>query len=297
MDERIKRFILKPLNLINRNRPDLVTKLLFLLKNKYRLNLKSPKTFNEKLNWMKLYYKNDLMPICSDKLAVREYVKSSGLENILTKVYWEGKLPENIPYDELPMQFVIKVTHGSGYNIICKDKTKIDTEMINKKLHNWLNSKYLPSYGEWFYGIVPPSIIIEEYLVDNANEVPKDYKLYHFNNINSHKEVGFIAVHTGRFTERNAKTIYDTSWKKIDGVKFGVDVDLLNYEKKPKNFDLMIEYTKILAKPFPHARIDFYEINDKLYFGEITFITGAGFSSITPRSYDDLWGSWIELPE
>src|SRR5699024_147581 len=128
-----------------------------------KLDLKHPQTYNEKLQWLKLYYKNPKIPQCVDKYQVREYVRNKGLDYILNDLLWEGFNPEDIPFDDLPNKFVIKATHGQGYNIICTDKSKLNYSKTIKTLNKWLDTKFLPSYGEWFYGVVKPRIIVEKF--------------------------------------------------------------------------------------------------------------------------------------
>ena len=156
MDTIKKRIILTPLNILYKISPKLELELLFWMKQGYRLNLKNPKTFNEKIQWIKLYDKNHLMPKCVDKYTVREYVKSKGCGDILNELLWEGFNPEDIPFDKLPNRFVIKVTHGSTFNIICKNKKKLNIPEAKEKLSKWLKEKFIPCYGEWFYGIEKP---------------------------------------------------------------------------------------------------------------------------------------------
>ena len=284
----VKKVILAPLNLLYRISPELALKILFRLKTGKKLNLKKPRTFSEKLQWIKLNYKNKLLPICADKYKVRQYVKKCGCENILTKLLWEGYDPSDIPFDDLPQKFVIKATHGCGWNIICKDKNQLNIPKTIKKLKRWLKAKYLPCYGEWFYGVIKPRIIIEEYLDDGTGKVPVDYKIFCF-----HGEPKFIAVHLDRFIN-NRRKIYDPEWKPIPVNMRYVDHNI-NLEK-PKELDQLLEYAKILSKKFIHVRVDLYIVNSKIYFGELTFADEAGFGTISPKEMERKIGSWIKLP-
>ena len=266
------------------------TKVMFFLKNGYRLNINNPVTFNEKLQWIKFYDKNEKMPTCSDKYTVREYIKNCGCEEILNHLIWEGYEASEIPFDSLPNQFVIKVTHGSGFNILCKDKSKLIEVKVKKQLARWLKEKYVPCYGEWFYGIVKPRIIIEEYLGNKDGVVPNDYKVYCFNG-----EPKVIQVHTGRFSNHRIM-LYDLDWNTIDNVKMKYSYDPQCILKKPQELYKLIEYAKKISQPFHHARVDFYIVEGKIYFGEITFTDGAGFDRITPYSFDAQLGNYMELP-
>ena len=190
----IKNLILTPFNLLYNISPEITLKILFRLKLGYNLNLKDPQTYNEKLQWLKLNYKNPLYTKLSDKYTVREYVARK-CPDILNTLYWNGFDPKQIPWDSLPDKFVIKVTHGSGFNIICADKSKLNKKQVERKLSKWLKTKYLKCYGEWFYGLERPRIIIEEFLDSGENKTPIDYKILCFDG-----QPKFIAVHTNRFS-------------------------------------------------------------------------------------------------
>ncbi|NLA85667.1 MAG: glycosyltransferase [Clostridiales bacterium] len=296
MDNTIKSLLLTPMNMLYRIDPELELKLLYRLKMGRHLNLKNPVTYNEKIQWIKLFYKNDLMPICADKYTVREYVEKCGCGDILNELLWQGFDAKDIPFEKLPNKFVIKVTHGSGYNIICKDKARLDTGKVVKKINSWLKQKYIPCYGEWFYGVVKPRVIVEKFLDDSKNQVPMDYKFFCFNNIEGNHGVGVIVVDTDRFINHKRK-VYDVNWNELSNVMITFPYDHETNIEKPGKLEQMIEYAKKLSEPFPHARIDFYYINDKIFFGEITFTNGAGFSKILPYSFNEKMGSWIRLAD
>ena len=159
ISQRVKNILLIPMNILYGISPKTELKLLFRLKQGYSLNLKSPQTFNEKLQWMKLFWNSSIREQCSDKYTVRKYVEERCPE-ILPKLYWHGYSADEIPFDKLPDNYVIKVTHGSGYNIICDRNSTIENEKAKEQISKWLKQKYLPCYGEEFYGKVKPSIII-----------------------------------------------------------------------------------------------------------------------------------------
>lgn len=281
-----KNIVLAPFNLIYKLSPKLELQLIFRIKQGYKLNLKNPQTYNEKLQWIKLYDRNVWMPKCCDKYAVREYIKKIGCENLLNKLYWEGINPDRIPYDTLPNKFVIKVTHGSTFNIIVTDKSKIEKEELNKKLNKWLKAKFIPCYGEWFYGIVPPRIIIEQYLESGNGDELYDYKVFCFNG-----RAKLVDVHSGRFG-LHKRNIYDLDWN-LQKVNFKYD----NFEgiDKPELLDQLIEKAEMISSAFHHARVDFFIANNKIYFGEITFTNGAGFDKIKPFDFDLKMGNWLKL--
>ncbi len=289
MDSLTKGIVLAPLNLLYKISPKAELKLLFYLKQRYKLDLINPTTFNQKLQWIKLYDKNPLMPKCCDKYTVREFVKQQGCEESLNELYWHGFNVEDIPFENLPQKFAIKVTHGSTFNIICEDKSKLDINNTKILLNKWLKAKFLPCYGEWFYGIERPRIIVEQFLEDYNKAELRDYKIFCFNG-----EPKLVDVHSGRFGEHR-RNIYDLDWNFKDGINFKYDND--DIIEKPAQLPLVLEYAKKLSAPFLHARVDFFIVKDKVYFGEITFTNGAGFDHITPRSFDELMGSWLELPK
>lgn len=294
MISKYKNLILFPFNLLYRISPKLTLKILFRLKIKRKLNLNNPKTYNEKIQWIKLFDKNPLMPLCSDKYHVRDYVIKMGLGDLLSKLLWQGFNPNEIPFDDLPNQFVIKVTKGSGFNIICHDKSKLDKEATKRKLKKWLNQKFYISYGEWFYGIKEPRIIIEEFLSEDGLNSPKDYKMFYFNNYKTNNGVAFTAVDTDRFTNHK-RIIYDENWNRLEKHVVSFPEDIETEVMKPEKYKLMLEYTSILCKPFKHARADFYVIKDQIYFGEITFTSDAGFGKIYPDEFNFEMGKWINL--
>lgn len=288
-----KGLLLTPFNLLYKISAELELKLIFHLKTGRKLDLKNPKGFNEKLNWLKLYDSkgsNDLKPYLSDKYAARAYVeKVLGSDEILNELYWEGENPEDIPFDDLPDQFVIKVTHGSTFNIICKDKSQINREKTIKLLKVWLKAKFLPCYGEWWYGIVPPRVIIEKYLENTERQELLDYKVYCFNG-----KPMLIDVHSGRYKKEHKKNIYDTDWNYLD-VKF--KRNHFEQVEKPTVLDQLLFYAEKLSQDFAHVRVDFFIVNNQIYFGEFTFANGAGFSEIIPYSYELTMGEWLQLPQ
>ena len=289
MDNTIKNMILSPLNLLYRFSPELTLKILFFAKMKQRLDLKNPTTYNEKIQWIKLYDRHKLMPKCADKYTVREYVKSCGCEEILNDLIWDGFDPEDIPFEALPEKFVIKVTHGSTFNIICKDKDSLNIKETKLLLKKWLKSDFLPCYGEWFYGVERPRIIIEKYLEDKVGVPLFDYKIFCF-----HGEPRLVYVDTWKGNQHTINA-YDIDFNLLPEVKLGYDNDLETQVEKPESFDQMLDYSRRLSKPFRHVRVDFYNVKGKVVFGELTFTKSAGFGKITPYSFDLEMGSWIKL--
>ncbi len=295
MDNVTKNIVLTPFNLLYSLSPRTALKMLFRLKLGYPLNLDDPKTYNEKLQWIKLYDRNPIMPKCADKYLVRGYVEDRGCGSILNELYWQGFDPAEIPFDELPGQYVVKVTHGSTFNIIVEDSSEIDRSEIVEKCRKWLKAKFLPCYGEWFYGVERPRVIVEKYLRGDEECHLKDYKIFCFNGVPK-------MVYVDTWDESDPKdphriNAYDMDFKLLKGVELGHPSSPGNVEERPVVFDEMTEYAKILSEPFTHARVDFYIDGGRPVFGEITFTKSAGFGRIKPLSFDYEMGSWMSLPK
>ena len=290
MDNILKSALLTPFNLLYKINKKLELEILFRLKCGYKLDLDDPKTYNEKLQWIKLYDKNPLIPKCCDKYTVREYVAGKGCEEILNELLWEGFDPRNIRFDMLPEKFVIKVTHGSSFNIICTNKAELDREKVIAKCQKWLKAKFLEAYGEWFYGIERPRVIVEKYLDDGTGRL-RDYKVYCFNGIPH-----FIGVDTGDEREgTHFKDIYDTQWNLLPDYEMAYPNSGIAIEK-PAELDKLLRYAGILSEDFLHARVDFYVVENRVIFGEITFTNSAGFGRVVPRKFALEMGELLKLP-
>lgn len=297
MNNILKRIVLIPFNVLYKICPSVEQRLMFRLKMGYSLDLNSPKTYNEKLNWLKLKYRNKLMPVCADKFAARGYIEQCGYGQYLPTLYWHGFKGEDIPFDMLPTSFVIKSTSGSGNNIIVRNKEDINRAQIIKTVNKWMKEKYLLGYGEWMYEQINSSIIVEEFLSDGMHNVPVDYKLFCFNNIHDgNGNVGCVAVDKGRYVNHR-RNIHDSDFKFLPDVSFGFERDFTDIDNKPACFDELCVIATKLAEPFPHCRVDFYIIGDRFYIGEITFFNGAGYDKISPDAFNMKMGNWIQLPD
>lgn len=289
MDNLLKSALLTPFNLLYRINPRLELGLLFRLKQGYRLNLEHPRTYNEKLQWIKLYDRNPLMTKCSDKYAVRAYVTEKGCGGMLNRLIWHGFDPEQIPFDDLPDRFVIKVTQGSTFNIICTDKSCLDREKTVRQCRKWLKTQFLPAYGEWFYGVEKPRIIIEEYLDDGTPRL-MDYKVYCFGGVPC-----YIGVDTGDENGGHYKDIYDPDWNLLEGYEMAYPRSG-RAVPKPECLAEMLDAASRLSEDFLHARVDFYIVGGRVVFGEITFTNSAGFGRVAPEKFALEMGSRLRLP-
>ena len=230
-------------------------------------DLENPKTFNEKLMWLKLnkYADDPLVSQCSDKYAAREYVEKCGLGHTLNDLLGAWDRAEDIDWSVLPQRFAIKCNHGCGYNLICQDKSKFDTKKATEQLNAWMKDDFWKEYAEVHYRTIPKKIICEKYLEGKGNALPVDFKIYCFNG-----EPEYI----GNFIERDLVTdeilrgYFDLDWNPSPVFKGEMQPELF---ERPKTLETMLEYARILAKPFPFVRVDFYEVDGKIYFGELTF--------------------------
>ena len=263
----------------------------FKLRMGYNLDLQNPQTFNEKLQWLKLYDRNSEYTKMVDKYEVKKYVSNIiGKEYIIPTLGIYNNFNE-IDFDKLPNQFVIKCTHDSGGIIICKDKNNLDIKKAKKKINTFLNRKYFYIHREWPYKNVKPRIIIEKYMEDN-NSIMRDYKFFCFNG-----EPKLMYLSEGLENHETARmSFYDMDFNLIDCKR--KDYKQLDYTpKKPKTFEKMKEFASTLSRDIPHLRVDWYEINGKLYFGELTFYTCSGFIPFETEEWNYKMGEMLELPE
>lgn len=257
-----------------------------------KLNLKNPKTFNEKLQWLKLYNHKPEYTIMVDKVKAKEYVaKLIGEEHIIpTLGVWDD--PDDIDFDALPDQFVLKCNHNSGTGMcICRDKSKLDIEKVKAELRKGLKENYYMRWREWPYKNVPRKILAEKFMVDESGTELKDYKIFCFNG-----EPRYCQVISDRNTDEKID-FYDMHWKRLVGL-VGLNDKVHNSEYAipcPESFEDMKQMASLLAKSIPFSRIDFYEINHQAYFGEITFFPATGFGNFNPREWNVKMGDMITL--
>lgn len=266
------------------------------LKKEYRfhfgkdLDLDAPKTYTEKLQWLKLYDQRSEYTTMVDKYAVKQYVAERiGQEYVIPLLgVWERV--EDIDFDSLPEKFVLKTTHDSGGFVVCKDKSKLNVEESKKKLKHFLGRKYYDYNREWPYKNVKPRIIAEAYMEDSTYKELRDYKFFTFGGV---PKVLYIAQGRGR----GEPTVADFFDMEFNHLPFTIDHDMASVPpQKPKKFELMKELAAKLSEGTPQLRVDFYEVDGRVYFGEMTFFHCSGMVSFHPEEWDEIFGSWVVLP-
>ena len=256
-----------------------------------KLDLKNPKTFNEKLQWLKLNDRKPEYTLMVDKYEVKRYIAERiGEEYVIpTLGVWDNF--DDIDFDLLPNQFVIKCTHDSGGLVICKDKSKLDILKAREKINKALSRRFFYFGREWPYKNVKPRIIAEKYLVDETVDELRDYKFFCFGGVCKCLKVDF-----DRFIEHHAN-YYDPQGNLLE---FGEKICPPNIDKNivlPSNKNKMLQLAEILSKDIPFLRADFYDVNGKIYFGELTFYPASGWGEFTDEKWDYKLGEWIELPD
>ena len=255
------------------------------------LNLENPKTFNEKLQWLKLYDRKKIYTTMVDKYEVKKYVSDKINNDYIIPTIGKWNKFEEINFDKLPEQFVLKCTHDSGSVIICKSKEKFNKNEAKVKINKALKKNYYYNSREWPYKNVKPRIIAEPYLENEKGKGLIDYKFFCFNGIPK-----FLYVSEGLENHKTASISFlDMNFQRTDFKR----KDYKEYEKipeKPVNFEKMKELSKILSKGVPFLRVDFYEIKGKIFFSELTFYPCSGFLPFEPEEYDKIIGDMLILP-
>ena len=268
----------------------------YRIKMGHKLNLKDPKRFNEKLQWLKLYNRNPFYNIIVDKYAVREYIKEKIGDEYLIPLLGVWDKIEDVDYSKLPEQFVLKGTNDCGSVMICSDRKKFDFKKAKYILKRATTVKYYYTRGrEWAYKDVQPRIIAEKFMVDESGYELKDYKFFCFNG-----EPKMIQVNFDRFNKsfdksmETKKNLYDTEWNFLPFVHNYPSVSEAQIAR-PERLEDMLELARTLSKGFPFLRVDFYYINGRIYFGELTLYPASGYGAFTPDEWDYTLGSWIDL--
>lgn len=267
------------------------------LKRRYRialnkdLDLQNPMTYTEKLQWLKLYDHRHEYTIMVDKYRAKEYVAARIGERYVIPLLGVWERAEDIDFDTLPDRFVLKTTHDSGGVIICKDKRKFNVQYARKKLNHFLKRKSYITNLEWPYKNVKPRIIAEAYMEDSYYKELRDYKFFTFG---GEPKVLYIAQGRGR----GVPTVADFFDMEFNHLPFTIDHDMATVPpEKPQKFEEMKQLAAELSKGTPQLRVDFYEVDGTVYFGEMTFFHCSGFAGFHPENWDKVFGEWVTLPE
>jgi hypothetical protein len=271
--------------------PDkLYIKLCYWVKVRRKLNLKSPRSFNEKLQWLKLNDRKPFYTLVTDKYSVREYIKDTIGEKYLIPLLGVWESFAEIDFDKLPEAFVLKCTHDSGSFVICYEKKLFDVEAAKRKINKALKSQFYYIGRERQYKDIKPRIICEQF-IGEGNIRPVDYKISCFNG-----KPDNIMVCCGRETDTVKFYFFDLEWRLLKYNRWGKEAPEDFNIPKPENFDEMIKIAKILSQPYYYVRIDLYNINGQIYFSEITLHPMAGFDAKILREADLLLGKKLDIP-
>jgi len=260
----------------------------------YELDLKNPKTLNEKMQWLKI---NDRRPIntqLADKYEVRSYIREHFGEEYLIPLVLQTKNVEDIKPENLPeYPIIIKTTHDSAHYQIVRDKNKIDWKKLRTDLKWWMAINFYYLDREWQYKNITPRVIVEKLLLTKEGKIPNDYKLHCING-----KVAFVYVSVDR-EGKNKRNIYDKDWKPLHFTFAAKQKDTSKMRgeeiKAPKSYHQMIEFAERIAKLYAYVRVDFYDVDGKLYFGEVTHHHGGGYDQFKPIEWDRKWGDMIDL--
>ncbi len=259
---------------------------------KRSINWKEPKAYSEKLQWLKVYDRKPIYTTMVDKYEVKKYVSDKIGDQYIIPTLGVWDKVEDIDFDALPEQFVLKCTHDSGGLVICTDKSKLDIEAAKKKLAFCLKQNFYWSAREWPYKNVVPRIIAEKYMVDESGYELKDYKFFCFN---GEPKALFIASDRQLEGEETKFDFFDMDFNHLPFINGHPNAT--HPVKCPASFEKMKELAVILSEGIPQLRVDFYDINGDIYFGELTFFHHSGLETFEPEEWDYKFGDWIKLPE
>lgn len=257
-----------------------------------KLDLKEPKSYSEKLQWLKLYNRKPEYTMMVDKVKAKEYVASVIGEEFIIPTLGVWDSPDEIDFDKLPERFVLKCNHNSGTGMyICKDKSEMDVEKVKAELRKGLRQNYFIRNREWPYKDVERKVFAEAYMEDEFGEL-RDYKWFCFN---GEVKALFIATDRSKGEHATRFDFFDTEYNHLPFTNGHPNADML--PKKPKKFHEMIALAAKLSEGIPHVRIDFYEVNGHIYFGEMTFFHWSGLMPFEPQEWDYKFGEYIKLPK
>ncbi|MER1987893.1 MAG: ATP-grasp fold amidoligase family protein [Solibacillus sp.] len=270
--------------------PVLASKIIYLKVFRRPLNLRAPRTFNEKLMWLKLKEDDALKMQCTDKYLVRDYVAQQCFPELLIDLHGIYERAEDIDFDQLPNRFVLKCTHGSGFNIVCTNKLFLDQEYARKQLNDWLKTDYSLYCGEPYYAGIKPRIIVERFIGKRGGQLPIDYNIHCF-----HGEPQFIEVVLDRDTAFKKHLFYTCDWELLPYTE-----DALHFDgvcERPVKLVDMLEIARHLSRAFTYVRVDLYALGVRIYFGELTFTPAACLDTDLLTTADELLGSYIHLEQ
>lgn len=277
---------------LNHTMPD---KALLSMKYKHKfhkqLNWENPQTFSEKIQWLKLYGRTPINVVMSDKYAVKQYISERIGDQYVIPLLGVWDRPEDIDFSKLPNKFVIKCNHNSGGVYVCRDKSQFDEEKVKKGLKKAMKKDYYIDSREYAYKGIPRKIIAEQYMEDTETQELRDYKFFCFDG-----EPKALFIASGRLQGEEEVTFdfFDMDYNHLPFTNGHPNAQTL--PKKPRCFEEMKQLAAVLSKGMPHVRVDFYEVNGRVYFGEFTFSHWGGLKPFEPEEWDYTFGSWIKLP-
>lgn len=251
-------------------------------------NFETPATFNEKIHWLMLHYRIPEMTQLADKYGVRQHVAARVGEWPLNDLYGVWEDPDDINFEQLPDSFVLKVTSGSGQNILCKDKALLNIAEARSQLKKWMQENEYWIGREWAYKNIKPRVICEKFLTDDQGHVPSDYKLFCFKG-----EPRFVQVDTDRFTDHR-RDLFDLEWKLLP-FQYSYPTSAIQIAK-PYHLETMVGLARALSEGFPFVRVDFYSMRERVVFGEMTWYPEGGMGLFNPEKYDLEIGKTLVLP-
>ncbi len=290
-ENKFKRALVLPFRgLIKAISPSLYVKLQYRYITHHKCDLKHPIRYTEKLQYLRLYVypKWPLVNQCAGRVGVRDYVESKGYVDALIPVLGIYDSVEEVPWDTLPDRFVMKCSHASGFNLLVRDKSKVDWEAEKKRFRKWLKTDYGKKTMERHYSPIKPQIIIEVFLGD-GKELPTEYKIHVYNG-----KARNLYVVTGRGIDIRYTELY-IDWTPFDGSQFNGWKKADICPPKPENFDEMVKMAEDLCAPFPFVRCDFYDIDGKIYFSEMTFTPAKGTLILDEDEADFEMGKWLDI--
>jgi hypothetical protein len=261
-------------------------KLLFRRIHKFWPDFVNPRTFSEKVQWRKLNDRREILTVFADKYRVRDYIERKIGRKYLSDVYWASDDADSVDFGKLPDKFVLKTNHGTRWNVFVPDKSRTDRHEAVAQLQAWLKDRYPPAQGEWGYLNVKPMAYAEEFLSTRAGEIPRDYKFFVFNG-----RARMVQVDLDRFIS-HSRCLYDMDWNLLPA---GLGYPQGTGAEKPANFAEMVRCAEAVADGIDFVRADFYNVDGRIVFGEMTNYPGGGLEPFTPPSFDAIVGSWWTL--